>query len=100
MSFVNEGIDKVRSKSWAEPTAMAMNVTASICNWMGTFIPGVALVGSSLRIGASLLNPTPSLADLKRSKQEIVACLYGETGIIKSILNWIKAGISTTHIES
>ena len=32
MSFVKEGIDKVRSKSWAEPTAMAMNVTASICN--------------------------------------------------------------------
>ena len=50
-------------------------VTASICNRMGNFVLRVSLVGSSLRMEASLLNFTPSLADLKRSKQEIVACL-------------------------
>ena len=83
MSFVKEGIDKVCSKSWSEPTATALNVTASICNRMGNFVPRVSLVGSSLRMEASLLNFTPSLADLKRSKQEIVACLDGKTGIIK-----------------
>ena len=55
MSFVKVDINKVCSKSWAKPTATAMNVTASICNRMGTFIPDVALVGSILRMGASFL---------------------------------------------
>ena len=53
---------------------------------MGNFIPGVVLVGSALRMGASLSKFTPSLADLKRSKQKIVACLDGENGIIRIII--------------
>ena len=87
MSFVKDGIEKVRSKSWAEPTATAMKVTSSICDRMGNFVPGVGLIGSTLRIGANLLNPAPTLADLRRSEQEIVARLDGETGIIKTVLN-------------
>ena len=103
MSFVKVDINKVCSKSWAKPTATAMNVTASICNRMGTFIPDVALVGSILRMGASFLNPTPSLADLKRSRQEIVACLYGEMGIIENILTvnlkWSEKWLQEEHVN-
>ena len=87
MSFIKDGIEKVRSKSWAEPTATAMQVTSSICDRMGNFVPGVGLIGSTLRIGANLLNPAPTLADLRRSEQEIVARVDGETGIIKTVLN-------------
>ena len=87
MSFIKDGIEKVRSKPWAEPTATAMQVTSSICDRMGNFVPGVGLIGSTLRIGANLLNPAPTLADLRRSEQEIVARLDGETGIIKTVLN-------------
>ena len=82
MAFVQEGIDKVRSKSWAEPTALAMNVTASICDRIGNFVPGVGLIGSSLNMGASLLNPAPTLADLKRNEQEIINRLEKETSEI------------------
>ena len=86
VSYVKEGIDKVRSKPWAEPTATAMSVTAGICNALGNFVPGVGLVGSSLRVGATLLNPAPTLADLKRSEQEIINRLDGESGVFKRAL--------------
>ena len=65
VEYANEAVDKIRSKKWAAPVGVAMGTTASTCenlNW----VPGLSLVGGALKIGSSLLNPAPSLADLKK----------------------------------
>ena len=86
MSFVKDGIDKVRQKQWAEPLGVAMGVTASICNGLGSFVPGLGMVGGAIQMGGKILNPAPSLADIKRSEKEILESLEGQTGIIKETL--------------
>ena len=53
---------------------------------MGNFIPGLGIVGGALKMSSSLLNPSPTLADLKRSQKEIQESLIGSTGIVKTCL--------------
>lgn len=86
MSYVKEGIDKVRAKEWAEPVGTALKVTSSICEGLGTFVPGVGFVGGALKMGSCLLNPAPSLADLKRTQKEIEETMNGSSGVVKDLL--------------
>lgn len=48
-NYATEGLEKIRSKSWAEPTAKAMNVTASILDGIGCFVPYVGVVAGALK---------------------------------------------------
>ena len=80
-----DGIDKIRSRPWAEPTGIALGVTASICKHLA-FVPGVSLVGGALSMGASLLNPAPTLADLKRQIQELKEHSENSNGVVKEAL--------------
>ena len=86
MDYVKDGIEKVRSKKWSEPVGLALGVTASICQGMGTFVPGLGILGGALKIGSSILNPSPSLADLKRNQKDIEDSLTGSTGAAKEFL--------------
>ena len=72
MTFVKEGLDTVRSKQWAEPVGTALGVTASLCNGLGDFVPGLGIIGGAINIGSKILNPAPSLADIKRTEQEVI----------------------------
>ena len=36
-----------------------------------SFIPGASVIGGAFKVGSSVLNPDPSLADLRRSENEI-----------------------------
>ena len=85
VKYAKDGIDKIRSRSWAEPTGIALGVTASICKHLA-FIPGVSLVGGALGMGASLLNPAPTLADLKRQIQELKEHSESSHGTVKEVL--------------
>ena len=86
VSWAKEGIEKIRSKPWAEPAGMALGAAASICQGLGNFVPGVGIIGGALKMGSVILNPSPSLADLKRSEQELASKLSGETGILKGVI--------------
>ena len=86
MTFVKDGIETVRSKPWAEPVGTALGVTASICNGLGSFVPGLGIVGGAINMGSKILNPAPTLADIKRTEKEIIQQLEGQTGIIKDAL--------------
>ena len=86
MTFVEDGIETVRSKPWAEPVGAALGVTASICNGLGSFVPGLGIVGGAINMGSKILNPAPTLADIKRTEKEIIQQLEGQTGIIKDAL--------------
>ena len=86
MTFVKDGLEKIRSKPWAEPLGIAMGATASICNGLGDFVPGLGLVGGAINMGSKILNPAASLADIKRAEKEILEQLDEQTGIVKGIL--------------
>eukprot|EP00092_Neocalanus_flemingeri_P008147 GFUD01008787.1.p1 GENE.GFUD01008787.1~~GFUD01008787.1.p1 ORF type:complete len:698 (+),score=171.78 GFUD01008787.1:65-2095(+) len=63
-------IDDVRSKSWAEPTALALKTTGQIVTALPPF-PGRSILAGAFGLGSSVLNPDPSLADIKRSEASI-----------------------------
>ena len=85
MSYVKEGIDKVRSKPWAEPVGKALGVTASICEGLN-FVPGLGIVGGALKMGSSVLNPAPSLADLARNQKALEKSLNDASGITREAI--------------
>ena len=86
MSYVKKGIEKVRCKSWSEPVGQSLDVTASICEGLGNFLPGAGLVGGALQMGSCLLNPKPTLADLRRTEEKLQSSLNDATGFTKEIL--------------
>ena len=63
---VNSSLKKVQEKPWAEPLGQVLGVTGQIVETCGNFIPGAGLIGGALSFGASLLNPEPTLEDLKK----------------------------------
>ena len=63
--LVDEGLKKVRSKPWAEPLGKALETNGKIFKVFGGFVPGAYLIGAALSIGATLLNPEPSMRDLQ-----------------------------------
>ena len=62
-------------KTWAEPLGKALAVSSTIVNGLGTFLPGVGVIGGALSFGATLLNPEPSLKDLQKQLRDIQATL-------------------------
>ena len=68
---VQEGLDKIREKPWAEPLGKALATGAKIVTRMDGLVPGIALLGGAMAMGASLLNPEPSVTDLHKELKEI-----------------------------
>ena len=86
MSYVKDAVDKIRSKPWSQPIGVAMGATSKILecfNW----VPGIGIIGGALKMGSSLLNPAPSLADLSKQIREIENHMNGSTGYVKDVLN-------------
>ena len=67
---VEAALAKVRGQTWSEPLGRACTVTAGIASGLGTFVPGFGIVGGALSLGASLLNPSATMNDVKRGKGE------------------------------
>ena len=84
-SYASEAIEKIRSKKWAEPTGIALGVTASVCEKLN-FLPGVSLIGGACRMGSSLLNPDASLADLKEEIAELEKNMECSSAAVKDAI--------------
>ena len=89
-TYVTESLDKVRSKEWAAPVACALNVTGSIVQGVGNFVPGFGILGGAFKLGSNLLNPQPNLSDLRKSEK----CLRLDIEQLRS------KSVSTVAIES
>ena len=70
-NFVEEGLEKVRSKPWAEPLGKALQVSGKIVGTVEGFVPGVNIIGGALSFGATLLNPEPTIEDLQKELRDI-----------------------------
>ena len=70
-NFVEEGLEKVRSKPWAEPLGKALQVSGKIVGAVEGFVPGVNIIGGALSFGATLLNPVPTIEDLQKDIRAI-----------------------------
>ena len=62
-------IDEIRTKDWAEPTGAVLKAAANAASLLPPPVGGV--IKGALNMGGSLLNPDPTLADLRRAKEEI-----------------------------
>ena len=54
MQFVKEAqikLDEVRSKPWAPPVATALEITGEAVNAVGSWLPGVGMIGGALKMG-------------------------------------------------
>ena len=67
---VEAALAKVRGQTWSEPLGRACTVTAGIASGLGTFVPGFGILGGALSLGASLLNPSATMNDVRRGKGE------------------------------
>ena len=70
-NFIQDSLDKIRAKKWAEPMGQVLGVTAQVVDCVGNFVPGVGMIGAALKLGADLLNPEPSIQDLENGLKEI-----------------------------
>ena len=60
-----ETVKKIRKHPMAGPLGKALHVSSEIVKELGDFIPGAGIIGGALSIGAALLRPAPSIADLQ-----------------------------------
>ena len=72
---VDESLQKVRKKPWAEPLGKAMNITGMVVSKCENFIPGAGIISGALSFGSSLLNPEPTLQELKKQLDDLNECL-------------------------
>ena len=78
-NYVKNGLEKIQSKSWAEPLGKGLAVGAKISSGLETFVPGAGILGGALAFGASLLNPEPTVEDLQKDLQDIKLMLQDQT---------------------
>ena len=78
-NHVEEGLEKVRAKPWAEPLGKALEVTGKIVGAVDGFVPGANIIGGALSFGATLLNPEPSVEDLQKELREIKDTIEGSS---------------------
>ena len=78
-NHVEEGLEKVRAKPWAEPLGKALEVTGKIVGAVDGFVPGANIIGGALSFGATLLNPEPSVEDLQKQLKEIKDTIEGSS---------------------
>ena len=64
-----EKLEEIQKKEWAEPTATALKAAASAVSLIPPPVGNV--LKGALSLGGTILNPDPSLADLRRAKEEI-----------------------------
>jgi len=74
---VEEGLEKVRAKSWATPLGKALQVSGKIVGAVEDFVPGAKLLGGALSFGATLLHPEPTLQELQEQLRETKAAIEG-----------------------
>ena len=67
----DESLERVRGKKWAEPLGKTLGVTGKIVTAVGKAVPGVGILGSALSMGATLLNPEPTIKDLQKGMNEM-----------------------------
>ena len=78
-NHIEEGLEKVRAKPWAEPLGKALEVTGKIVGAVDGFVPGANIIGGALSFGATLLNPEPSVKDLQQQLQDIKDTIEGSS---------------------
>ena len=66
-SDVKSKIKSIQEKDWTEPTPTALKATGAIIK----AIPGGGILAGAFTLGVTVLNPDPTLADLRRAKDEI-----------------------------
>ena len=76
---VQEGLEKVRAKPWAEPLGKALEVSGKIVGAVDGFVPGAKYVGGALSFGATLLNPQPTPQELQKELKDIKATIEETT---------------------
>ena len=70
-AYCSESLDKIRSSEWSAPVACALNVTGNIVVGLGSFVPGIGILGGALKLGANVLNPQPKLSDLRKHEKSL-----------------------------
>lgn len=83
-----EGVEKLQSKEWAESAGQVMGVTAGIVTGLGRvpgigFVPGIGILGGALKMGSCILNPKPSLKDIKRQTEELTKLMEESSEAVK-----------------
>ena len=81
-NHVEEGLERVRAKPWAEPLGKALEVTRKIVESVEGFVPGANIIGGALSFGATLLNPEPSVDDLQKQLREIKDTIEGSSNSV------------------
>lgn len=64
-------MEKLRDKPWASKLGLALSETGKLVSAAGNFIPGLGLVGGALSLGATLIDPPPSLDDINQLKKSL-----------------------------
>ena len=90
---VNKSLKKVQEKPWAEPLGQVLGVTGQIVETCGNFIPGAGLIGGALSFGASLLNPEPTLEDLKKQMTQMENSLKDISADNKFMRDYVQNGM-------
>ena len=62
-------IEDIRGKDWAEPTGAVLKAAAKVASLLPP--PAGGVIKGALNLGGALLNPDPTLADLRRAKEDI-----------------------------
>jgi hypothetical protein len=64
---MDNSVERLRSKSWAEPLGKSMAETAKVVGIFAWFLPGGSLIAGALTIGATLLTTGPGKRETKES---------------------------------
>ena len=59
LSLLKKGAETIKARPWQENLGKVVGVTAKICDGLGDFIPGGAIIGGACTLGAKLLLPEP-----------------------------------------
>ena len=69
MKYMDEALDKIRSKKWSGLLGTALNATGNVANALSSAgVPFVGILGGTLKVASSVLNPAPTMNDLKKMK--------------------------------
>ena len=86
-------LDKIRENEWAERTGSVLKVAAKLVEKVpfpaGTVLKGVC------SLGGAILNPDPSLADIRRAKEDIKDEVKTAFGEVSQDVNMIRGDINS-----
>ena len=86
-------LEEIREKEWAEPTGIALKAAASVVSLIPPPVGNV--LKGALSLGGTVLNPDPSLADLRRAKEEIKDEVKTEVREVAKEMSEIRGELST-----